>query len=188
MNDDSDIKIFTPMAKKTAEESFAYADEVKKHQLNGNIRKARELGRAMARMFASEESFSAGAELAEKYGVKTDGNISKQLMILSVFSAEYCVNRCIAPDMLAKETQSAMYAEMLKSSPGAYDDLLRSASFSFYYMTVGDRSASPDDIASTFAMVCGDKHSRTLFALGREFYESCTAHYGKMISDVDFKK
>ena len=88
--------------------------------------------------------------------------------------------------MLAKETQSAMYAEMLKSAPGAYDDLLRSASFSFYYMTVGDRSASPDDIASTFAMVCGDKHSKPLFELGRTLYERCVQKYGKMIADVDF--
>ena len=77
---------------------------------------------------------------------------------------------------------------MLKSAPGAYDELLRSAAFSFYYMTVGDRSASPDDIASTFAMVCGDKHGKALFKLGRTLYESFVQKYGKMIADVDFEK
>lgn len=188
MNDDSDIKIFTPVAKKTAEENFAYTDEVKKHQLNGNIRKARELGRAAARAFVSDESVSARAELAKENGVEINADILRQLMVLSVFTAEYSISRCVTPDMLAKETQSAMYAEMLKSAPGAYDDLLRSASFSFYYMTVGGRSASPDNIASTFAMVCGDKHSRPLFELGRTLYERCVQKYGKMIADVDFEK
>ena len=188
MNDDSDIKIFTPMAKKTVEENFAYTEEVRKHQLNGNIRRARELGRAISGMFCSDEAAAKRKAVAVRYGVELNENITRQLMVLAVFSAEYCISRSVQPDMLAKETQSAMYAQMLKTAPGAYDDLLRSASFSFYYMTVGDRSASPEDIASTFALVCGDKNNKVLYSLGKELYQGFMDEYSHAVAEVQFEE
>ena len=188
MTDDSDIKIYTPMAKKAAEENFAYTEEVRKHQLNGNIRRARELGRKIAGMFTCEKSVEDRKAAASGMGVELNENITRQLMVLAVCSAEYCIGRSVALDMLAKEAQSAMYAQMLKTAPGAYDDLLRSASFSFYYMTVGDKSASPDDIASTFALVCGDKNSKLLFSLGKVLYESFMEEYSRAVSEVEFEK
>ena len=185
-NEDFDIKIFSPVKKMQEAEPETVADNMKRQVLSGNLPKARELGKTIADSFpeaAAKEELWNTAHCCE---VELDRNIKDQAIILSVFTAEFCINNYMPDPVLATTALTVFYDTLTNDSPELYSDLLASTAFSFYYMNLDGKNADPDIIGKTFAMLCGDKNSPNLCCYGKTVFKTSLDNYKKAVHDIDF--
>lgn len=186
-NEDFDIKIFTPM--KTAKESepVVIADEMKKQVVSGNLQKAKQLGKLIAVSFreaaAKEELWNLARECCID---DLSRSVKDQAIILSVFTAEYSLNNFMPDPILSTSALTTLYDTLTEDSPELYSNLLASTAFSFYYMELDGKTADPDVIGRTFAMLCGDKPSKSLACYGRTVFEQSLKQYKAAVEEVNF--
>ncbi len=185
-NDDFDIKIFSPIKKEPEAESVTIADNMKRQVLSGNLQKARNLGKALADSYPEAAEKKELLHIAECCNVELDRNIKDQAIILSVFTAEYCINNYMPDSILATTALTMFYDTLTDDSPELYNNLLSSAAFSFYYMNLDGKNADPDLIGETFAMLCGDKNSECLTCYGKTVFLNTLKSYKTAVESIDF--
>ena len=117
-------------------------------------------------------------------GLQPDDEIMRQIKILSVFSAECCINSYLPSPMLASVAVGEMYDVLKNVSPELYEDLSHSVSFSFYYMALQDRSS--DGIGRQFAALCSAPDNKDLIMLGEELHKINCRVYKKAIRGFAF--
>lgn len=186
MNDDFDIKIFSPVKKTQESEPVVIADEMKRQVLSGNLQKAKQLGKAIADSFPEAAQKEELLTTAQCCGVELDRAIKDQAIILSVFTAEYCLNHDMPDSILSTSALTMLYDTLTDDAPELYNKLLSSTAFSFYYMNLDGSSADPELIGKTFAMLCGDKNSEALCCYGKTVFQNSLEQYRAAVSAVDF--
>ncbi len=181
MNEDCDVKIFTPVSE-AFDDNITIADKMKRQVVSGGLQKARLLGKSIAESFPQEAEKEDLWNTARDCGVELTRDIKDQAIILSVFSAEYSINKYISDPVFATTALAALYDALTDDQEELYNKLLSSTAFSFYYMNAEDKSLINAKMAGkTFAMLCGDEESKHLINYGETIFNRRVEKYKKMI-------
>ena len=186
--DDSDVKIFNDGKK--GNDSFdevSVIAEMTKHRSNGNIEKAKNLGKHLAEIFVDEPHLLSNLE-NEVGPLRHDDGFMYQVKVLLVFTAEYCINHCLPSPLLSNTAVNAMYDTVKKKAFEFYDRLDDAAEYSFYYLAVRKGVDIPANIGVSFAMLCGNEKSEDSAKLGTKIFEVSQHEIEQIIDTFDFAK
>lgn len=186
--DDSDIKIFNDGEEQN--ESFdevSVIAEMQKHRTNGNILKAKQLGKHLAEIFVDEPHLLSDLE-SEIGEIKRDDDDMYQIKVLLIFTAEYCINHLLPATVLSNTAINAMYDTLNKKAAEFYDRLDDAAEYSFYYLAVRKAVDIPKNIGVSFAMLCGEDKDAYYTNLGQRLFEVAEHEIEKIINGFGFEK
>ncbi len=188
-NEDSDMKIVgsSQFNKEDVFDVIQLIEETKNQRFNGNSAKAKALGANIVSAFSYKAAPDELQQLADQYGVKITDEVLLQMKILSVFSAEYCLDNFLPSAMLSTVAVSELYDVLEDVSPDFYEELSKSTAFSFYYLCLKDGDSGVDEkIGEQFAAACGNKNDKTLAALGTQLHIINVKVYKKAIQCFAF--
>ncbi len=186
--DDSDVKIFTDSD--TSEESSHEVHiiaEMTKHRSNGNILKAKQLGKHLAEIFVDEPSLLSQLE-GEVGKIQRDDNTMYQIKVLLIFTAEYCINHYLPAMLLSNTAVNSLYDTVIKKAQSFYERLDDAAEYSFYYLAVRKGIDISKNIGVSFAMLCGADKNEYYTNLGKRLFEVAEHEIQKIIDRFDFVK
>ena len=187
--DDSDIKIFND--DKNENESFdevSVIAEMQKQRTNGNILRAKQLGKHLAEIFVDEPQLLSDLE-AEVGEIKRDNDDDMyQMKVLLIFTAEYCINRLLPATVLSNTAINSMYDTLNKKAAEFYDRLDDAAEYSFYYLAIRKAVEIPKNIGTSFAMLCGEDKDAYYTNLGQRLFEVAEYEITKIIDGFGFEK
>ncbi len=161
--DDSDMKIAIPKKAKNgiSEDEINHAlSEMEKIRKQGLLLQAEKVGAHMAAMVAGIQG-----EQGE--------DILNQQMWLSVFGVTVGCECCVHNATAARTVLNAFHTCFSELCPEVYHHSGYSIAMSFYYLAVRSVGDSANEIARTFAMLCGDEKNGALQQLGKETYQKC---------------
>lgn len=186
--DDSDVKIFTDSDEIT-ENSYEVSviAEMTKHRSNGNILKAKQLGKHLAEIFVDEPGLLNQLE-AEVGKINRDDDDMYHIKVLLVFTAEYCINHLLPATLLSNTAVNALYDTVIKKAAEFYDRLDDAAEYSFYYLAVRKGVEIPKNIGISFAMLCGEDKDEYYTNLGKRLFEVAQHEIEKIIDSYNFVK
>ncbi len=186
--DDSDVKIFTDSdtPQENAHEVSVIA-EMTKHRSNGNILKAKQLGKHLAEIFVDEPSLLSQLE-GEVGKIQRDEDDMYQIKVLLIFTAEYCINHLLPATLLSNTAVNALYDTVIKKAAAFYDRLDDAAEYSFYYLAVRKAIEIPKNIGVSFAMLCGEDKNEYYTNLGKRLFEIAQHEIEKIIDSYNFEK
>lgn len=186
--DDSDVKIFTDSD--TIEENsyeVTVIAEMTKHRSNGNILKAKQLGKHLAEIFVDEPSLLNQLE-GEVGKIECDDDNMYHIKVLLVFTAEYCINHLLPATLLSNTAVNALYDTVIKKAAEFYDRLDDAAEYSFYYLAVRKGIDISKNIGVSFAMLCGEDKNEYYVNLGKRLFEVAEHEIQKIIDSYQFVK
>lgn len=194
--EDKDIKVFHPSneKKEQAEESadlsqdiLQAVQELDAQLSNGNLRRARKLGRSLAQFTPENAAKLGGIDIKAKGGVdpqELPSNVLYQARVLMLFTAQLTLHRLLPP-VISNEAVNAMYDDL---SEGFYDNVMEGASFSIYYLAVRKAFNISANIGKGFAMLCGDEDSDEYAKIGMLIYNLSDEYVTKRVNEAGFKK
>ena len=187
--DDTDMKIVGEQQPRVHYDHFNALDfirETKLQRFNGNTAKAKTLGANIVSAFSYKAAPEELYNMAKEMGVEINDQILMQIKILSVFSAEYCLNNFLPSPMLSTVAVQELYDVLMEISADFYDELSRSTAFSLYYMCVKQNGAGARSIGEQFAMLCGKNGEENYIQFGIKQHELNTEVYKKAIQGFAF--
>ncbi len=187
MHDDSDIKIFKGASSESdSSDLFALAEEMKRHVLNGNSPKAKQLGRELAAI--SPDSDDLGEEL-QKFvrNSAVDEEIKIQLQTLMLFSAEYTLFNSLCP-MLSTAATEAMYESLRTEKAEYYNEISSGTAVSFYYLAVKRNKNLSSAVGESFAMLCEMQDNKLIKTLGENVFVIMCKKIEEIIESYSFEK
>lgn len=186
--DDSDVKIFTD-SDETAENPYEVSviAEMTKQRSNGNIKKAKDLGKHLAEIFVDEPSLLSQLE-GELGKIECNDDQMYHVKVLLVFTAEYCINHLLPATVLSNTAVTALYDTVIKKASEFYDKLDDAAEYSFYYLAVRKGIEISNNIGISFAMLCGKADDEYYSQLGKRLFEIAQHEIEKIIDRYDFVK
>lgn len=187
-NEDSDMKIAgsTMLSKEDGFDVVQLVEETKRHRFNGNSAKAKALGANIVSAFSYKSAPDELLQLAKEHGVDVTDEVLLQMKILSVFSAEYCIDNYLPSPMLSTAAVSELYDVLEEISPDFYEELSKSTAFSFYYLCLKNGGSEEMCIGKQFACSCGKKGCPEYEALGRDLHNINVDVYKKAIRTFHF--
>ena len=122
--------------------------EYRRHLENGNILKAKQVGKSIAEKTAGE----AGVPWEES----DDDSFELQLHrgILLAFSAVMTVESLCLPSVLEDVIKQEFYSELGRLDPSLYKETAAGGAFSFYYLAFRRGIDLERRVGQTFAMLC----------------------------------
>ncbi len=186
--DDSDVKIFNDGDENN--ESFdevSFIAEMTKQRNNGNILRAKQLGKHLAEIFVDEPHLLSDLE-SEIGEIKRDDDDMYQIKVLLVFTAEYCINRLLPTPLLSATAVNSLYDTVSKKASAFYDRLDDAAEYSFYYLSVRKGIEVSKNIGISFAMLCGEDKDPYYTNLGTRLFEVAQHEIEKIIASFEFEK
>lgn len=176
---DEDIKIasFTPQPDVGAAAHHDY----RKHLENGNIERAKSVGRAIAQKTLS--SAALGMEAEAQSGLE----LSMQRGLLLVFSAVVSVEAASLPGVLEDVVKQEYYAELKREAPALYREATESGAFSFYYLAFRRGIELDRRIGQTFAMLCSHDGDSVYQELGEALWCWMQSKTHQLIKAADLK-
>lgn len=153
--DDSDMKIVGEQPVIAADVA---EDELKTHQENGNLQKAKALGAVLA------DKVLSAPESAEPF--LTQGRILRSFAVLVGLES-------YLPVGLPAQTARSAFYESLRQQ-GVYDAICDDGAFSFYYLCLNEGAAITQKIGETYARLCGSEDS-AVCADGERIYRTFLA-------------
>lgn len=186
--EDSDMKIVgSPhFTKEEGFDAVAFIEETKVQRFNGNSSKAKSLGSNIVSAFTYKTAPDDIVKTAAKYNITIDNDILLQIKILSVFTAEYCIDNYLPLPMLSSMAVCELYDVLENVAPDFYNELSNSAAFSFYYLCIKEDGDTAALVGKQFAMLCGKKNDKNYEALGTELHKKDIATYIKAIQAFSF--
>lgn len=187
--DDTDMKIVGELKPRMNYDHFDALDfirETKLQRFNGNTAKAKTLGANIVSAFSYKAAPDELYNMANEMGIEIDAQLLLQIKILSVFSAEYCLNNYLPSPMLSTVAVQELYDVLMEISPDFYDELSRSTAFSLYYMCAKQNSACARKIGEQFAMLCGKSGEEKYIQFGIKQHTLNTEVYKKAIQGFAF--
>lgn len=181
-NEDNDIKIFGAENAEQDAEFLRQIETLDHHRQNGNMEKARALGRKLYNIVMDEETkkeigdpdFAVG-----KLFVKTG--------VLAMFSTEAALNMYLPSTQLSTIAISEMHRLLAKTDSPVYEKVMESPAYSFYYLNI--RKGGSDvatEIGKAFAMNCRHEGEEKYIAEGRYIYERINQEVQRQIAKMDF--
>ncbi len=164
----------------------AFIEETRHQIFNGNISKAKELGSAIVSSFSYRDAPEYIISKARESGFFVTDDILLQIKILSVFCAEYSINRFLHSPTLTGAAVSEFYAVLEDMHPELYAELSKTSFFAFYhYYSTKQEADFAEKIGGQFAAACGYGGNGILTAFGAwlfgyniELYKSAFISYG----------
>ena len=187
--DDTDMKIVGEQHPHSHYDHFDALDfirETKLQRFNGNTAKAKALGSNIVSAFSYKAAPEELYNMAKEMGIEIDADILLQIKILSVFSAEYCLNNYLPSPMLSTVAVGELYDVLMDISADFYEELSRSTAFSLYYMCVKENDSSMRKVGEQFAMLCGKKDEENYIQFGINQHKLNTEVYKKAIQGFAF--
>lgn len=172
------IKIYNGAKKDDNAEMATVIEVMKEHRANGNIDKAKALGKRLGELDLDIE------ELLSPKFMKSD--IIYQIKVLLVFAAELNLQMLISAPMLSTTAINAMYDRIQKNSSGFYSNISDGVAFSFYYAGVRDGGDIAEGIGKTFAMLCSAENNDSFVEAGVKVYNEALKTIEKEIASADF--
>ncbi len=172
------IKIYNGATNDDNSDMSAVIEVMKEHRANGNIDKAKKLGKSL-----SEIDLNLKDLLAPKF-MKSD--IIYQVKVMLVFAAELNLQMLISAPMLSTTAINSMYDAIQKKSEGFYSNISDGVAFSFYYAGVRNGGDIAEDIGKTFAMLCSAQDNESFIEAGAKVYKAALAVITEKINEADF--
>ncbi len=187
--EDSDMKI-VGVQKSGKEDTFDVihlVEETKQQRFNGNHAKAKMLGANIVSAFSYKSASDELSQLIKEHGVQLSDELLLQIKILTVFSAELCLDSYLPSPMLSTVAVGELYDVLEDISPELYEELSRSTAFSFYYLCLEKEGSSKDAcIGEQFAAMCGKKGDSSYASLGAEIHNINVKVFKKAIQSFRF--
>lgn len=188
-NEDSDMKIVgsSQFKKEDVFDVIQLINETKNQRFNGNSAKAKALGANIVSAFSYKAAPEELQLMAERCGVEITDEVLLQIKILSVFSAEFCLDNYLPSAMLSTVAVSELYDVLEEVSPDFYEELSKSTAFSFYYLCLKNNDDSVDvRIGEQFAAACSKKDDKAFAELGTQLHNINVKVYKKAIQCFAF--
>lgn len=185
--EDSDVKIFKKEKNDDQIDEITLIAEMNTQRSNGNITKARNLGKYLASIFIDEKALLA--KLQPVLGsVDFPKPIMFQVKILMFFTAEYCINSNLPNNILKNTAINALYDSIRHRVNEFYEEFADGAEYSFYYLAIRKRGNIAEDIGIAFSMLCGKEKDDQYTALGKKLWEVVFEEVADIINVYDFIK
>ena len=185
-NDDSDMKIVDVSGNvKEAFDTLEFLEQSRTHRFNGNMSRARNLGSNIVSAFSYKAAPEEQELYAQQLGITLDSDSVLQIKLLSVFTAEYCLETYL-PAALSATAITAMYDVLEDVSPDLYKAISASLAFSYYYLCVRAGGDIAGKIGNRFATLCGHSGEDAFVKLGSGLFEINTGVYRKAIDGYAF--
>ncbi len=172
------IKIYNGAKDDDNSDISAVIEVMKEHRANGNIDKAKALGKELGDIDVDIE------ELLPQKFMKSD--IIYQIKVLLVFAAELNLQMLISAPMLSTTAINSMYDALQKKSSGFYSNISDGMAFSFYYACVRNGGDIAEDIGKTFAMLCSAEDNESFINAGTKVYKAALEVITDKINKADF--
>lgn len=186
-NDDSDMKIVGAPPKQGDEINTSdFLAMLGQQHFNGNYAKARTLGANIVSAFSYRAPPEELMQFVREAGVRPEEPVLLQVKILSVFSAEFCLNKYLPSPLMSGVAVDEMYDVLQRILPEFYETLSHSTAFSFYYLAAKAESGVSRRIGEQFASLCGRGGDETVIALGESLHRMNVDAYKKAIRSFAF--
>lgn len=168
-NEDSDIKIFGSSKEPTDSDNdvLQLVQSIDHHRRNGNVGRARKLGKDLADTAILEESE------ADMNDVTLSNDVITEIGVLLLFSVEAALNYFLPTTQLSAIAIDSLHHKLGTTKSDFYKNVIESPAYSFYYLSVRKGSADvSDDIGSAFAMLCKHEGDPVYIEKGKHIYNS----------------
>ena len=164
MYDDSDMKI-VGAASDTEEISEAEAASrlLRQEQENGNLDRARTLGRLLAQTLGQ----------GERPLTEDNRAVTVQRWLLMMFAVEVELEKRLPTQLTAQTAENEFFDTLREHVEAVYEELQNNGSLSFYYLCLQDADKAEQKIGETFASLCGHAGEADFAAAGTQLYRSC---------------
>lgn len=162
MNEE-DVKIYSSKSDEQNNDIAKILENMREHRNNGNLLKAKELGRRLGQYKPDFENL-----VAPKF-LKPD--IIYQMRALFVFSAEANLQIFVYDPLLYTTAVNAMYEEIQKNEEGFYKNISDGMAYSFYYSEMKKGGDVALGIGKTFAMLCSAQNNESFIETGSKLYD-----------------
>ena len=180
--EDSDIKIFDGSHAEHDEEFLRQIEALDHHRHNGNVQKARQLGRNLYELVKED----AGREKDVDPDFK-EGKMPVKAGVLAMFTAEAALNMYLPSTQLSTIAIAELHRLLAKINSPVYEKILESPAYSFYYLCLrkgGDDAI--EEIGRAFSEHCRHEGEEKYVQYGRYIYEVVTKEVQKQIDLMDF--
>ena len=167
---EDDVKIYGNDSDKQNSDLNRVLENMREHRQNGNIDKAKTLGRNLVNIEIDFEK-----EIAPKF-LKPD--IIYQMKVMLVFAAEANLQMLVYEPLLSTTAINAMYDEIQNKENGFYKNISDGIAFSFYYAGIKDCGDISGSMGKTFAMLCSAESNE-------DFIEAGTLIYNKAVQIIE---
>ncbi|MBQ8028243.1 MAG: hypothetical protein IJ262_02410 [Clostridia bacterium] len=188
---DNDMKVYggKKQMKQSCANVAATYEAMNFHRTNGNLAKARELGKKLATITPDEMGEGLKINLSQ---VLTAKYLTQPLMfqfrVMFVFAAETLLQTEIEVPFLATTAINAMHDKLRSDYPGFFKNISDGAAFTFYCLAVKKDEDIPLSIGEAFAMLCNVQKNRDGFVeAGKKVWNIAVEVISKEISAVDFE-
>ncbi len=172
------IKIYGGAKNDDSSDLSAVIEVMKEHRANGNIAKAKALGKTLSTIEIDVQ------ELLSSKFMKSD--IIYQIKVLLIFAFEFNLQMLISAPILSTTAINSMYDAIQKKSAGFYENISDGVAFSFYYACVRDGGDIAENIGKTFAMLCAVQDNDSFIDAGTKVYNEAVRIISKKIDEADF--
>ncbi len=141
-------------------------EDVQEQKQNGNIDKARKLGRLLAQEVDSNDGeFIFGLDQQES------ADIICQRRLLLAFVVNYGLEIYLKNQLVSQTAQNTFFETIQNTSPSIDKDIKQQGAFSYYYLCVRDSEKPAEAIGKTFAELCDRKGDCIYAKLGSALFE-----------------
>lgn len=179
--EDSDIKIFGSESKEADQEFLRQIEALDHNRQNGNVKKARALGRKLYTIVMDEET---RLEIGDPDF--SEGKLLVKVGVLALFSTEAALSQYLPSAQLSTIAIAEMHRLLAKTDSPVYEKVMESPAYSFYYLSVRKGGDVAGEIGKAFAMNCRHEGEEKYIAEGRYIYERVTQEVHRQIEKMDF--
>lgn len=163
-----------------------FLEETGRQHFNGNMAKARSLGRDIVSAFSYKNVPEDVLSLIRLHGLAETAVLLDEIRILSVFCAEYSMDEYLPSALLSTASAAEMFDTLQGLMPEFYDRLSHSASFSFYYICIKKADDLKRRIGEAFAEMCDDPKNENIISFAGELFEKNVSLFKKAIRGYAF--
>ena len=182
-NEDRDIKIFGEDPSAADDEFLRQIEALDHHRQNGNVAKARQLGKKLYTIVMDEDTRAEIGDpdfLVGKLFVKTS--------LLALFSTEAALNMYLPSAQLSTIAITEMHRLLAKTGSEIYEKGMESPAYSFYYLNVRKGGDVATDVGKAFAMHCRHEGEEKYIQQGKYIYERVVAEVQRQIEKMEFSE
>lgn len=165
IEDDSDIKIAGEEPVNNTDSAQTDASELEVQRRCGNLEKAHALGTLLSDKIISQDGESSFGQDSDE-----DTLTRTQRRLLLAFAALSTVESNIESHVLQGVVKNVFYDSLKKLLPNFYEDISKSASFSFYMLCDRRGGDIERSIGHTFAMLVAKEGDTVIEELGKALY------------------
>lgn len=180
-NEDRDMKIFGGEDAAADDEFLRQIEALDHHRQNGNVEKARALGKKLYTIVMDEDTKAEIGDpdfLVGKLFIKTG--------VLALFATEAALNMYLPSAQLSTIAITEMHRLLGKTGSPIYEKVMESPAYSFYYLNVRKGGDVATDVGKAFAMHCRHEGDEKYIAEGKYIYERVVDEVQRQIAKMDF--